>query len=84
MGLNGYDQSATINLPGPLHSGSSVTNYDHLYIRIDIPSPTPVEQDNADLPLGRMHTTPAVTMPKTPWKPQISLRDEVGNLLDGV
>ena len=25
MGLNGGNQSVTINLPGPLHSGSSVT-----------------------------------------------------------
>ena len=37
VGLNGDDQSATINLPGPLHSGSSVTIDDHLYIKIDIP-----------------------------------------------
>ena len=47
VGLNGDDQSATIDLPGPLHSSSSVTIDDHPYIKIDIPSPTPVEQDNA-------------------------------------
>ena len=41
-----------------------------------------MEQNHANLPLGGVHTTPAVTMPKTPWKPRISLRDEVGNLLD--
>ena len=82
VGLNGDDWSATIDLPGLLHSGSSVTIDDHLYIKIDIPSPTPMEQDNADLPLGGMHTTPAVTMPKTPWKPRITLRAEVGNLLE--
>ena len=82
VGLNGDGQSATIDLPGPLHSGSSVTTDEHLYIKIDIPSPTPVEQDHTNLPLGRVHTTLAVTMPKTPWKPRITLRAEVGNLLD--
>ena len=82
MGLNRDNQSVTIELPGPLHSSSSVTIDDHPYIKIDIPSPTPVEQNHADLPPGGVHTTPAVTMPKTPWKPQISLRDEVGSLLN--
>ena len=43
VGLNGEDQSATIDLPGPLHSSSSVTINGHPYIKIDIPSPTPVE-----------------------------------------
>ena len=41
-----------------------------------------MEQDNANLPLGGVHTTPAVTMPKASWKPRISLRAEVGNLLE--
>ena len=82
VGLNGDDQPATINLPGPLHSGSSVTNDDPIYLKIDIPSLTPVEQTHADPPLGRVHTTPAVIMPKTPWKPRISLTDEVSTLLD--
>ena len=31
VGLNGDDQSATIDLPGLLHSSSSVTNDDHLH-----------------------------------------------------
>ena len=81
MGFNGDGQSATINLPGLLHSGSSVTS-EHPYIKIGIPSPTPVEQNHTDLPLGGVHTTLAVTMPKIPWKPRITLRDKVGNLLD--
>ena len=81
MGLNGDNQPATIDLPGLLHSSSSVTN-DPPYLKIDIPSPTPVEEKHADLSLGGVHTTPAVTMLKTPWKPRISLRDEVGSLLD--
>ena len=82
MGLNGDDESVTIDLPGPLHSGSSVTINDPPYIKIDIPSPTPVEQNHTNPPLGGVHTTLAVTMPMTPWKPRISLRVEVGNLLD--
>ena len=40
VGLNGGDQSVTIDLPGPLHSGSRVTTNEHPYIKIDIPSPT--------------------------------------------
>ena len=59
MGLNGDDQPATINLPGLLHSSSSVTNDDPPYLKIDIPSPAPAEQTHADPPLGRVHTTPA-------------------------
>ena len=79
MGLNGGNQSITINLPGPLHSGSSVTTNEHPYMKIDIPSPE--EQDGADLLLGRVHITQAVAMSKTLWKPRVTLRAEVGDLL---
>ena len=82
VGLNGDNQSVTTDLPGLLHNGSSVTTDEHPYIKIDIPSPTPEEQDCADLPLDGVHTTLAVAMPKTPWKPRITLMAEVGNLLD--
>ena len=82
VGLNGGNQSVTIDLPGPLHSGSSVTTDEHPYIKIDIPSPTPEEQNCANLPLGRVHATLAVATPKTPWKPRITLMAEVGNLLN--
>ena len=81
VGLNGGDQAVTIDLPGPLHSGSSVTTNEHPYIKIDIPSPIPEEQDHANLPLGRVHTTLAVAMAKTPWKPRVTLTAEVNNLL---
>ena len=63
VGLNGGSQSVTIDLPGPLHSGFSVTTDEHPYIKIDIPSPTPEEQDCANPPLGGVHTTLAVAMP---------------------
>ena len=36
VGLNGGNQSVTIDLPGPLHSGSSITTDEHPYIKIDI------------------------------------------------
>ena len=81
MGLNGGKQSVTINLPGPLHGGSSVTTDEHPYMKINIPSPTPKEQDGANLPLGGGHTTQTIAMPKTPWKPRVSLMAEVGELL---
>ena len=81
VGLNWGNQSVTIDLPGPLHSGSSVTTNEHPHIKIDIPSPTPEEQDRANLSLGAVHTTLAVATPKTPWKPRVTLRAEVDNLL---
>ena len=81
VGLNGGNWPVTIDLPGLLHSGSSVTTVEHPYIKIDIPSPTPEEQDCANPPPGRVHTTLAVAMPKTPWKPRVTLRAEVDNLL---
>ena len=79
MSLNGGSQSVTINLPAPLHSGSSVTTDEHLYLKIDIPSPE--EQDGADPPLGGVHVTQAVAMSKTPWKPRVTLLAEVDDLL---
>ena len=81
MGLNGGNQSVTIDLPGLLHSGSSVTTNEHPYIKIDIPSLIPEEQDGANLPLGGVHTTQAVAMSKTPWKPRVTLMAEVDKLL---
>ena len=81
MGLNGGDQSVIINLPGPLHGGSSVTTDKHPYMKIDIPSPNPEEQDGANPPLGGGHAIQTITMPKTPWKPRVTLMAEVGELL---
>ena len=82
MGLNRGDQLVTIDLPGPLHSGSSVTTDEHPYININIPSPTPGKQDHANPPLGRVHATLAVAMPKTPWKLRVTLMAEVDSLLN--
>ena len=62
VGLNRDNQSVTIDLPGLLYGGSSVTTDEHLYMKIDIPSPTLEEQDGANPPLGRGHATQAIDM----------------------
>ena len=82
VGLNGGNQSVTIDLPEPLHSGSSITTDEYPYIRIDIPLPTPEEPECTTLPLGGVHATLAATTPKTPWKPRITLMAEVNDLLN--
>ena len=50
-------------------------------MNIDITSPTPEVQDGVNLPLGGGHATQAIAMPKTPWKPRVTLMAEVGELL---
>ena len=39
IGLNGGDQSLTVNLPKSLHTGSNVTTDEHPYIKVNIPMP---------------------------------------------
>ena len=70
-----------MDLPGPLHGGSSITTDEHPYMRINIPSPTPEEQDSADPPLDGGHTTQTIAMCKMPWKPRVTLMAEVGKSL---
>ena len=82
VGLNGSDQPVTINLPELLHSGSSVTTDEHPYMRIDIPLPNPEVPECTTPPLGGAKATPAATVPKTPWKPRITLMAEVNDLLN--
>ena len=72
----------TIDLPKSLHTGSSVTTDEYPYIEVNIPTLVPEEQGRASLPLGRKHDTPTTTQPKAPWKPRITLRVEVNNLID--
>ena len=50
-------------------------------MRIDIPLLSPEKPECTTLPLGRVHTIPAATPPKAPWKPRISLATEVNDLL---
>ena len=81
VGLNGLDQPVTIDLPEPLHNGSSVITDEHPHLRIDIPIPSPEDPECTSLPLGGAHAIPTATTPKTPWKPRISLMVEVDDLL---
>ena len=48
---------------------------------IDIPLLSSEEPEHTTPPLGRAHPIPAITTPKTPWKPRISLTVEVNALL---
>ena len=80
--LNGGDQSVTINLPESLHTGSSVTTDEYPYIKVNIPTLVPEEQGNASLPQGGKHDTTTTNQPKTPWKPRITLRVEVNDLIN--
>ena len=82
IGLNGGDQSVTVDLPKSLHTGSSVTMDEHPYIKVDIPMPIPEEQDHASLPLDEKCDIPTSNRPKTPWKPRVTLLEEVNDLLD--
>ena len=80
--LNGGDQSVTIDLPKSLHTGCSVTSDEYPYIEVNIPTLVPEGQGSASLPLGRKHDTPTTTQPKIPWKPRVTLRAEVKDLID--
>ena len=81
VGLNGLDQLVTINLPEPLHNGSSITTDKHPHLRIAIPILSPEDPELTTLPLGRVHAIPTATTPKTPWKPRFTLTAEVNDLL---
>ena len=80
--LSGGDQSVTIDLPKSLHTGSSVTNDEYLYIKVNILMPILEEQDCTSPPLGGKHDTPTITQPKTPWKPRVTLMAEVKDLIN--
>ena len=78
--LNGGDQAVTINLLGPLHTGTSVTNNEHPCIEVNIPLPATEEGGCTMLPQGKQHDALMVTIPKTPWKPRITLTEEIHEL----
>ena len=81
VGLNGCDQSVTIDLPELLHSGSSITTHEHPHLQINIPLPTPKEPECKTLP-GGVPSTPIDNIPKTLWKPRITLTAEVNELIN--
>ena len=80
MELNRGDQAVTINLSGPLHNGTSVTNNEHPCIEVNIPLPAMEEGGCTTLPQGKQHDTLLVTIPKTLWKPRITLMEEIREL----
>ena len=80
MELNRGDQAVTINLLGPLHTGTSVTNNEHPWIEVNIPLPATEEGGCTMPPQGKQHDTLMVTIPKTPWKPRITLMEEIREL----
>ena len=80
--LNGCDQLVTIYLPELLHSSSSVTTDEHPHLQIDIPLPTFEELEHTTLLLGRASGTPVDNIPKTLWKPRITLMAEINNLIN--
>ena len=82
VGLNGCNQSVIIDLLELLHSGSSITTDKHPHLQINIPLPTPEEPECTTPLLDRVHATPIDTIPKTPWKPRITLTAEVDDLLN--
>ena len=82
VGLNGGDQSVTINLSELLHSSSSITTDKHPHLQIDIPLPTPEEPEHTTPPLGGAPVTPIDNIPKTLWKPRITLMAEVNDLIN--
>ena len=80
MELNGGDQAVTINLLGPLHTGASVTIKEHSCIEVNIPLPTTEEEGCTMPPQGEQHDALTVTIPKTQWKPRITLTEEICEL----
>ena len=78
--LNGGDQAVTINLLGPLHTGTSVTNNKHPCIEVNIPLPATEEGGCTMPPQGEQHDALMVTIPKTLWKPRITLMEEIHEL----
>ena len=82
VGLNGCNQSFIIKLPELLHSGSSITTDEHPHLQIDIPLPTPEEPECTTPSPGGAHATPVDTIPKTPWRPRITLMAEVNDLIN--
>ena len=82
VGLNRSNQPVIIDLPELLHSSSSVTTDKHPHLQINIPLPTAEEPECTTPPLGGAPATPADTIPKTHWKPRITLMAEVDDLLN--
>ena len=81
MGLNGCKQLIIVTLPDQLQSSSCITTNEQPYMRVNIPLFSLEESGHMTPPIGRAPTLSAATPAKTPWKPRISLRGKVNDLL---
>ena len=81
IGLNGHDEPIITTLPEPLDSGISLITSKHIYLGIDIPSPTVEEPDQKMPPLKDIPTILITSPPKSPLKSEGSMTTEVSNLL---
>ena len=61
--------------------GSSVITDEYPYIEVNIPTPVPEEQGNANSPLGEKYDTATADQPKTSLKPRITFIAEVNDLI---
>ena len=64
VGLKGNDEPVMTTSSDLLHSTTSITTNEHLYMRIDIPPPPQEEPEHTTLPVGKVHTIPAANLPK--------------------
>ena len=81
IGLNGHDEPIITTLPDPLGSSISLISSEHIYLKIDIPSPPMEEPDQKMLPLDDIPTVLITSPPKSPPKPKGSMTEEVNKLL---
>ena len=81
IGLNGHDEPIITTLPDLLGSGISLIISEHIYLEIDIPSPTIEEPDHKMPPLKDIPTFLITSPPKSPPKSKGSMTMEVSNLL---
>ena len=81
IGLNGHDEPVITILPEPLDGGISLTASKHIYLGIDIPSPTVEEPDQKIQPLSEVSTILITSPHKSPLKSEGSMTTELSNLL---
>ena len=80
--LNRGNQSVTVSLAESLHTGSSITTDEYPYIEVNIPTLIPEEQSHANLPLGKKQDSATTDQSKVPWKPRITLKAEITDLVN--
>ena len=79
VGLNGHDEPIITMLPELLASGVSLTTSEHIYLGIDILSPSVKELDQKITSLGKVSTILIASPHKSPPKSEGSMTTEVSN-----